>query len=125
MVTIRHDQMQAFSEAAARSFEDRMVVHLEKFFPQQCKALGEQRTRDVIRLGIERAARHDIDVEYDVCRYIDLMFVFGERYDEDPAWPWASRILGDKGASQRARVDRLWDRARAAIWRLACTQPRS
>jgi hypothetical protein len=120
MVTIRRDQMQAFSEAAAKSFEDRMVVHVGEFFPEQVRALGEPGTREAIRLGIGRAARHDIGREVNVCRFIDIMFAMGARFDEDPAYPWAGRILVEEGQSENAKVDRLYARALAEVWRVAC-----
>ncbi len=101
-------------QAAAKDFEDRMVVHLNKFFPEQCEALGEPGTREEIRNGIDRAARYGIETERDVCKYIDLMFAFGRDFDTNPELPWAARILNDtKYESPTAKVE---DLHQTAIW---------
>lgn len=70
-----------------------MVVHLKKFFPRQCEAEGEPQIRKTIQYGIERAAAYGITAERDVCKYIDLMIVFGSDFDADEQLPWAGEIL--------------------------------
>jgi hypothetical protein len=93
MLTIRKEQMAAFARAETKKFEDRMVIHLNKFFPRQCKALGEAELRETIRYGIKRAAAYRITTERDVYKYIDLMIVFGRDFDTDRRFPWAGKIL--------------------------------
>jgi len=110
MLRIRKEQMDAFSQAAARSFEDRMVEHLTEFFPEQCEALGEPETREAIQHGINRAKTYGIISERDVCKYIDLMFTFGRDFDEDAELPWAGRILNDdEFVNASVKTDRLYD----------------
>src|SRR5687768_3870557 len=77
-VVIRPAHMSTLSEASVERFETSMVVHLNKCFPDQCRALGEPRVRETIRYGIERASVYGITAQRDVCKYIDLMFVFGQ-----------------------------------------------
>jgi len=109
---IRQKQMEAFSQAAIQSFEDRMVIHLNEFFSEQCKALGEQKTREAIRYGIQRAAIYGIVSELDVCDYIDLMFAFGRDFDKDPQLPWAGQILNDLTIKNPTiKVNYLYDTA--------------
>ena len=92
-MVIRQAQMRALSNNASRTFEDRMVVHLNKSFPNECRELGEPEVREWIRYGIQRASEYRITAQRDVCKYIDLMFVFGRDFDRDP---WASSILNDR-----------------------------
>src|ERR1700681_3763804 len=95
-MVIRSAQMDAFSENASQAFEDRMMAHLNRCFPDQCGAMQEAGVRETIRYGIEQAADHGITAQRDVCKYIDLMVVFGRDFDRDPAVPWASSILNDR-----------------------------
>jgi hypothetical protein len=88
--------MLAFSRSAVDTFEDRMVVHLNKCFPSSSKTAGEQKVRQTIRYGMERAGRHGIKAERDVCKFIDLMFVYGRDFDRDPNLAWASAILNNR-----------------------------
>jgi hypothetical protein len=117
---MRDEHMQAFTEAAVKDFEDRMVVHLNEFFPEQCEALGEAKTREAIREGIDRAARYEIVAECDVCKYIDLMFAFGRNFDTDPKLPWAGEVLNAPAIDDpTARINVLYDAAREYLRRLA------
>jgi hypothetical protein len=113
MLTLRPSQVQVFSEAALKRFEDRMVVHLNKFFPGQCKTAAEPELRATIQYGIKRAAAYGIVGARDVCKYIDLMILFGRDFDKDPELPWASAALSatyPQGPS--AKLNWLYDSAK-------------
>jgi len=98
MLTIRKEQMAVFAQAEIKKFEDRVVIHLKKFFPGQCHALGESQLREVIRYGIKRAAAYGITAARDVCKYIDLMVVLGRDFDTDKELPWVGAILSIRPA---------------------------
>src|SRR4051812_47462379 len=51
MLVMRRDQMTAFSRSRMDDFEERMAVHLSRFFPHASAALGERGLRDAIRGG--------------------------------------------------------------------------
>lgn len=101
MLKIRPEQNDELAKVALKRFEDKMVVHLNKFFPDHCKVLGEEGTREAIQYAIERSASYEIVSERDVCKYTDLMFAFGRDFDKDPKLPWASKILTDKDLKGR------------------------
>jgi len=89
-----------------------MVVHLNKFFPRQCKTLGEAETLEAIREGIGRAAGYDIVAERNVCKFIDLMFAFGREFDRDRNLPWAQEILNDESLPDPTkRIDRTYEQS--------------
>ena len=115
MLTIRKEQMDAFSHAALRIFECRMVAHLNRHFPKRCAKLGEDGVREWIRYGIERARTYGIVSERDVCKYIDVMFVYGRDFDTDRRRPWAGQILNDPVIMPPAvRTNRLFRAARGS-----------
>ena len=93
MLVIRAEQMQALSKVQAKAFEDRMVAHIQEFFPDHHAAMKEDGARELIHLGIERAARYGIIAERDVCMYIEMMIAFGPDYDESARLSWAGRML--------------------------------
>jgi hypothetical protein len=97
MLTIRQSQMAVFSRVEVQKFEDWMVAHLQKFFPKQCIALGEQQLRETIQYGIRRSAHYGFKAKRDVCKYIDLTIVFGRDFDADKRNRWATEILGQRG----------------------------
>lgn len=110
MFKIRREQKVAFREQALRDFEDRVVGHVERCFPERREVLGEGGVREVIRLGLERAAMHGIVAERDVCKFVDLMLVFGIDFDRRCAW--AREVLGENAdADPFVKMSRLFERA--------------
>ena len=108
-MVIRQEQMSAFQEDANADFENRMVVHLNKCFPAECQALQEAGVRKTIRYGIDQAAKYDVKAERDVCKYIDVMMVYGRDFDTREDLPWAPRILNDQVLrNSTARMDNLF-----------------
>jgi hypothetical protein len=106
MLTIRPQQMQKFSESALKRFEETMLVHLKKFFPDFCEASGEPEVREFIQYGIKRAASYQVTSERDVSRYIDLMVSLGADFDNDKQLSWAGEILRTRN-SPEARISVL------------------
>jgi hypothetical protein len=104
--TIRQAQMDVFSQVEVQKFEDWMVAHLNKFFPGECNSLGETQLRELIGHGIRRAANHGITTERDVCKFIDLMIVFGRDFDRDGHNAWAREIL-DREKEPNTKVQAL------------------
>ena len=110
---IRSEQIKALSKDNAKTFEERMAVHLRKCFRSRCDAMGEQKVLETIRYGVDRAASYDVKSERDLCRYIDLMMVFGRDFDRSPDLPWASKILNDGVLkSPTAKIERLYTEAK-------------
>jgi hypothetical protein len=105
---IRPEQMQAFVNVQMSGFEDRMLVHVEKFFPQHFTALGEEHARELVRYGIERAAQYDLVSERDVCKMVDLMLALGP--DMEQKYPWIHERLSDSSVPEpTARLNAMYD----------------
>jgi hypothetical protein len=99
MLIIRAEQLAVFSEAEVRKFEDWVLAHLKRFFPQQCAAESEKRLRRKIQEGATRAATYGITAKRDVCKFIDVMMVLGPDFEADPLFPKAKTILERKAHS--------------------------
>ena len=97
--------MRVFSKLEVESFHNWMLVHLRRFLPSQCLAVGEPRLPNLIQSGIEHAASYGITTRRDVCKFIDLMVVFGR--DFDTRLPWAGPIL-TRGSPQGERMQVLF-----------------
>lgn len=95
MLTIRKEQFAIFQKKAVEDFESQVLVHIQRFFPEQSQQVGEAGMRDLIAYGIKRAAAYEIVERADVCQYIDFMVAFGRDFDRDPELPWASSVLND------------------------------
>jgi hypothetical protein len=93
MLVIAEVALDQFSRQAHDGFVTRMRVHLRNFFSEQCNALGDEKIGRLIEFGIQRAGEHGFETERDVCKYIDLMCIFGDRFDRDDRLSWARHIL--------------------------------
>lgn len=110
MLTIRPEQYAVFSQAANKRLktgdatlfcrcgrDDELRLNLQdrvaSAIYQQCNAMGEPQLRETIQYGIQRATAYGIVGNSDVCKYIDLMVVFGRDFDTAPRFPWAAEIL--------------------------------
>ena len=115
MLKIRKEQNDELAKVGLKRFEDDMVIHLGKFFAEECELLGENGTRQTIHYALERAGEHGIVSERDVCIYTDVMFAFGRDFDSDPKLPWAAQILKNESlkASPSEKVDKLYETASA------------
>jgi hypothetical protein len=113
MLTIRKEQMAVFATLGQKAFEDRMLVHLKKVFPEQSQTLGEPKLRETIQYGTQRAAAYKIISECDVCKYTDLMIFYGRDFDKDPNLPWAQTILQNKAIRDpTSKIERLYKAAK-------------
>jgi hypothetical protein len=113
MLTIRKEQMAVFGPLGEKAFEDRVIAHLKKVFPEQSQALGEPKLRDAIQYGTQRAAVYRIISERDVCKYIDLMILYGRDFDKDPTHSWAQSVLENQALrNPSTKVDRLFKAAK-------------
>lgn len=114
MLKIRAEQLAAYSQAEVDRFTEWMMSHLKRFFPRECKALGDDRLKETIQFGIRRAANYGIRTKRDVCKYIDLVVVFGRNFEEDGKIPWASEVL--KSQNQPSiKIEILHEVARAYL----------
>jgi hypothetical protein len=116
VLKIRPEQRDALGAVHLASYEERMLSHVNHFFPEQCEALTEEQTVEAIREGIQRAAAYEIVAERDVCKFTDLMFAFGRDFDSNPEYPWAREILRDPLLpNSHIRMDRLFQAAKAHL----------
>lgn len=111
MLTIRREQMDVLRESALRAYEDSMVTHLAEFSPALFKTLGTEQLRVAVRQGMAQAARAGFDLQGPVRLYLELMLLFGSRFETDPQYPWAAELLTNQdGEPQMRRAERLYAR---------------
>jgi hypothetical protein len=109
MLKIRNAQMKAFER---EQLEVQLTAHLLECFPPHCEALGPARTREAVRYGIERARTYGFEAASDLCQYLDLMFLFGQGFEDSPELAWAGEILKDRSPkSPGDRMRRLFEAA--------------
>ncbi len=99
--------MTVFEAAALRSFEDEMAAHARKFSPRLCEILGDAHLHAALHQAMERAGDYGFTNRGPMRLYIELMFLFGSRFDTDPQYPKLGKILNDPDDQMR-RADRIY-----------------
>lgn len=108
---IRPAQIEVFETAAERRFEDAAWEHLQEFVPRHCAAVGEETARTAIRAAMLNAERYELAQERPVLQFIDLTFVLGAGFYEDPQYPWVGPMLSGPAETAMVRMDDLYEKA--------------
>src|SRR5437870_12197356 len=93
MLTIRAAQLEVFAELAEARFVEQRIDHVGQFWPDVLAQQGREGVGGVVRAGMRRANAYGLSTEYDVARFIDLLFILGASFDSDPAHPSAPATL--------------------------------
>ena len=118
MLTFRDKQIETFEKKATDRYAERVLAHVERFFPERTDELIEEDALWVVRCGIGRANAHGFFSERDVCKYVTLMFVLGLDFDRDGEFPWAAEILDPTVEREPFfRVDALFEKGVEALRR--------
>lgn len=108
MLTLRHEQMKALRRQRQEQFLERLAAHARRFFPRQTEGLRAHDLRQVCRSALQRGSRHGLSTERDLCKFLNLVFVFGPEFDEDPALPWVRPFLDDPTTGPTLKINRLY-----------------
>jgi hypothetical protein len=112
MFVLSQNHLDALSQAAWETFEDRMVDALRVRFPSEFASLGEDGIRRRVRGGAARAAEYQITGEGDVSQFIRLMFGIGPDFDRSGKTAWAGPILRNVNTPPSERLARVKEIAR-------------
>lgn len=109
MLVIREEQMGAFRQYMLKQFEDRMVIHLNRNFPDEIKNIPELDLREIICICIDKAAKYDVTDETDVKRYLEYVVRYDSNFDINLNLPWTTKILSDKKLTGIEKMNQLDD----------------
>ncbi len=104
MLVIREAQMDVFRGNFLVRFENRRLRDIATRFPTRYGELGEDGTRALIQFGIRACEGWAIHAEGDVENVIDLMVVFGQRFDSDPKFRFETALFHKPDLPADARV---------------------
>jgi hypothetical protein len=108
VLVMRQAQMKALKNYTAQEFEARMVSHTRECWPEESERLGRENVLASIRKGIANAAKYGVESEYDVARYLNIMYALDHDFDsEKDRFPWVKEILTDPDLNGRVKMDRL------------------
>lgn len=87
-------QFAAVGDAYGDRFVERETRALRDRYAEGLAQVPDEVVRELVRFGIARAAQFGVTAERDIARFIDCLLRFGRDFDRDPAFAWATNILG-------------------------------
>lgn len=108
MLSLQEIQVQTLKQSSMMRFKANMVAHCLEFSPKLTRVLGEEQLNVVVSTHINKANSFGITQRGPVRLFIDLCFLFGSGFHDDPQYPWANEILkNNKPNAQMATAKRL------------------
>jgi hypothetical protein len=109
MFVIREEQLEAFERRGARELSEKIAGHVRAFFPRQAAEMDADTLRSCVEDAMQRAQRRGLELEQDICVYVDLVVVFGAGFEDDDRYPWAQVLVdgspGSPGDKVRVAMD--------------------
>jgi len=107
VITLRPEQTKSLGRVKEQALLDRLARHVHRHFPERCQDLEERRLREIVGYSIARARDHGFEGEREICKYLNLVMVFGTRFDRSRSHPWAREALA-RGGSPALRMNALY-----------------
>jgi hypothetical protein len=111
MLTLTHDQMNAFAVASIATFSDKLSGYLITTYPSICAAMGgEAAIQTFIAANLPRAASWGIDSADGVTALFELLLQYGTSFERSPAREWSMNILSHPVMAGDVKVDLVRER---------------
>lgn len=107
-------QYRQLARLSRERFEFDAWQHVGAHFGDRVSAIGEERSRALLRFALDEAARFGFTLQRDVLRYVNLVFEFGPSFPADPRFAWATYLL-QEDEDAPLRMDRLYSAALARV----------
>lgn len=101
-------QYSTLDTLAQAGFEREMTAHLRDFAPRHARTLGDDALTGIVAYGRQQAAAYGFTLRGPVRLYLEMMILFGSKFDRDPMFAWAGHYLANiRDPAQMARANRL------------------
>ncbi len=104
---IRKEQMAVFASARVQQLEGEIQATVLTHWAHVAGSMSSEELRARIRRAIQRAGKYGINTSADCQRFVNLTFLLGEGFDDDPRYPWAAAFLSNSGVSGSTRLLQL------------------
>jgi len=98
---IRVEQLLVFEQSALRQFEDEMVDHGKRFAPVISGVIGDAQLRVAVKRAIAKAGQHGFILRGPIRLCVELMFLCGSGFDDDPQYPGIARLFKSEETEMR------------------------
>ncbi|MFN0103161.1 MAG: hypothetical protein ACKV2U_13860 [Bryobacteraceae bacterium] len=90
---IRPRQLDSLAAGMRSRFAKDIAEHLRDRYADRLTQVSDDSLEKLANRAIQRSARYNVTLDYDVQRYAEYMVEYGIDFDVHPQTPWASRTL--------------------------------
>ncbi len=106
MLVIKKNQIEVFEKVMFTQFEDKMVGYLRSYHSNRLEHENDQEIRLLIRDGVKKAKEYGVATEWDACRFIQLLVIYGPQCDENNEN--IGSILEDESISGTSKMNAIF-----------------
>jgi hypothetical protein len=99
--------MLALSDATHERLIDMAVDHIRTALPETYDALGYEGVRESVLIAVQKAEHYGLERWPEIVRYLDVMYILGFDFDDDPYYSWAQQVLTDTDLPPDEKMDTL------------------
>lgn len=107
MLKISNLQYTKLQEHIVSNFEDEMFRHVKTYFPNHFAIMNEEDIYHTIKYTFKKCKSYKFTTKRNLCLYLNMAFMLGSNFDNDPQYPWAKAIL--KGIKLKNSVRHIDD----------------
>lgn len=107
MLVIRTEQMRVLGQNVLARLIEAAVQHVRDSVPDVFDQMGADRVRESVLLAKSKAADYGLETWSDVIAYLNVMYIIGFHFDEDPRYGWAKQTLEIAELSTQEKMDSL------------------
>jgi hypothetical protein len=110
MLTIRTPQLAAMLHAPREAYLTRLEKNVRSLLPAQVFTLGDAAVREIVRKAAAGAESLGFATERDVANVVNLYFLLGPDFEDDPEKEWVVDALGDAATPPASRIENVYAR---------------
>lgn len=92
-IQISNEQLKKLEPYVLDNYINELVVHCDECYPYLRKTMGEEKLRDALNRGVDKAREQGFTQRGPVKFYIDLLIIFGWSFETDPQYTWIMDVL--------------------------------
>lgn len=104
MLVIRPEQLRAIEDAQRGRFEEWLVAHVRRHFPDRALPMGDKALRALLQELVARAESFGFAEAHHLAEFVNLAMLLGAGFPEDPRMAWAGEILRDPERLPRQKL---------------------
>lgn len=116
MLIVREEQIQRFIAKDELEIVKLIVQTIRNVNPERVSIYDDKKLEEMVKIGIERAESHDLELAEDIAAFVALMFEVAPNFDEQKE---IKKVFADTNYIGSEKLADLWKRTSDEAWKEA------